>query len=67
MFRCLCGKSYYSFFSLTVYGVANIETRASFYGKQKQLEVHIFDMKINLYRQKIHTFIFKKNRNEMLC
>jgi len=53
------------YFSLTVYGVANIGIRPSFYGNQKQLEVHIFDMKIDLYRQRIYVFIYKKIRNEM--
>jgi len=52
-------------FSLTVYGVANIGTRPSFYGSKKQLEIHIFDMKIDLYGERVYIFIYKKIRNEI--
>ncbi len=45
-------------------GVANIGTRPTLGGQRQQLEVHLFDVKMDLYGQYINTELKSKIRNE---
>ncbi|QCI18711.1 bifunctional riboflavin kinase/FAD synthetase [Buchnera aphidicola] len=50
----------------TYFGICNIGIKPSYIqnSKNKILEVHLFDININLYHKKIEVFLHKKIRNE---
>lgn len=51
-------------FKKDLFGVANIGTKPSFAYQMQQLEVHLFDITINLYKKNIEVILCKKIRNE---
>ncbi|HXK00314.1 MAG TPA: bifunctional riboflavin kinase/FAD synthetase [Buchnera sp. (in: enterobacteria)] len=51
-------------FKKDLFGVANIGIKPSFSCKIQQLEVHLFDITVNLYEKYIEVILCKKIRNE---
>ncbi|WP_343192282.1 bifunctional riboflavin kinase/FAD synthetase [Buchnera aphidicola (Formosaphis micheliae)] len=47
-----------------IYGIANIGIKPSFSNQLQQLEVHLFDITIDLYTQNIEVILCKKIRDE---